>query len=342
MKLQSSRFHLSKFLKMETYMVLFLLTHIVVVTVAKMNRQEEKQLEEKYGKLIEMSARENALTFNGNRFRKFARNTPRNYSIIIMFTALATGRGCKICREVSNEFHIVADSFKIDTKKRRNQPQKQFFVSIDFDTAPDAFQIMNLEQAPVIMHFPEKGKPQKVDTMDLSSKGFSADAMAKFVEERTGAHIRIVRPTNVQGLGTLFVIFVVICFILYFRFDNLQFLYNTKGWGILILGFVVIMVSGQMYNNMKGVPVAEKTSEGVSFINSNPQMQFVAESYIIIMLHGGIVVGMIMLTDVQKGHVSKRRTFAIIGIVLLALFYSIMLSIFRYKNEDYPFSFLFK
>ena len=54
-----------------------------------------------------------------------------NYSIIIMFTALSTGRGCKICKQVSDEFYIAADSHKMSTTKQ-NQLQNTFFVSIDF------------------------------------------------------------------------------------------------------------------------------------------------------------------------------------------------------------------
>ena len=319
--------------------ILLLLTNLIT---AKTNRQEEKQLEEKYGKLMEMSGRENVFSFNGNRFRKFARNSPRNYSMIVMFTALSTNRGCKICQQVSDEFYIVGDSFDREFRKSGgDQPQKQFFVSIDFDTAPDVFSIMNLEQAPVIMHFPDKGKPQKIDTMDLASKGMSADAIAKFVDERTGTHIRIVRPTNKKGLGSLIVIFFVFATILYYRFDHLHFLYNTKMWGVLIVSFVVIMCSGQMYNSIRGVPVAEKTSSGVSFISSNPQFQYIAESYIVIILYGGIVIGMIMLTDVKKGTLSKRQTFATIGITLVALFFSVTVSVFRVKNPEYPFRFLF-
>jgi oligosaccharyltransferase complex subunit gamma len=321
--------------------ILLLLTNLVFIT-AKTNRQDEKQLEEKYGKLLEMSARENVISFNGNRFRKFARNSPRNYSLIVMFTALSTNRGCKICRQVADEFDIVGDSFDREFRNRADdQPQKQFFVSIDFDTASDVFSIMNLEQAPVMMHFPEKGKPQKSDTMDLANKGMSADAIAKFVDERTGFHIRIVRPTNKKGLGALIVIFLLFFTILYYRFDHLQFLYNSKMWGVLIVSFVVIMCSGQMYNSIRGVPVAEKTSNGVSFISGNPQYQYIAESYIVILLYGGIVIGMIRLTDVKKGTVSKRKTFATIGIALVAFFFSVTISVFRVKNNDYPFRFLF-
>ena len=325
--------------KMMAITIIFILSNAFLV-MGKMNRQEERQLAEKYGKLIEMSARQNVLDFNGNRFRKFARNSPRNYSMIIMFTALSTGRGCKICKQVSEEFYIVADSHKLSTSKQE-QLQKTFFVSIDFDSAPDVFQIMNLDQAPVIMHFREKGKPQKSDTMDIASKGLTADAIAKFVEDKTGTNIRVVRPTNLTGVGAIFSFFVLLCTIIYYRFDHLQFLYNSTMWGVILVSYVVIMTSGQMYNAIRGVPVAEKTSRGVSFISSNPQYQYIAETYIVIMLYGGIVVGMIMLTDSKKGSSGKKQTLATFGIILVALFYSFTISLFRAKNSEYPFRFLF-
>ena len=325
--------------KMMTITIILMLSHAMLVE-GKMNRQEEKQLDEKYGKLIEMSKKENVLDFNGNRFRKFARNSPRNYSMIIMFTALSTGRGCKICKQVSDEFYIAADSHKMSTTKQ-NQLQNTFFVSIDFDSAPDVFSIMNLDQAPVIMYFPEKGKPKNSDTMDIASKGLTADAIAKFVEEKTGTHIRVVRPTNMYGIIVIFVCFVLLCTIIYYRFDHLQFLYNSTMWGVMIVGYVVIMASGQMYNAIRGVPVAEKTSRGVSFVSSSPQYQYIAETYIVIMLYGGIVIGMIMLTDSKKGSSGKKRTLATFGIALIALFYSFTISLFRVKNPEYPFRFLF-
>ena len=327
-------------LKMKHFYAVAVLANLLL-TSAKMSRKEENQLEEKYGKLIEMAAKENVFSFNGNRFRKFARNMPRNYSTIIMFTALQTGRGCRICKEVSDEFHVVADSYRRDFGGREHgQPQKEFFVSVDFDGAPDAFQIMNLEQAPVIMHFPEKGKPEKADTMDLAHKGMSADAIAKFVDERTGSRIRVVRPTSAKGILGWLSLCALVCIFLYYRFDHLQFLYNSKMWGVLIVGYVVILLSGQVYNGIRGVPVAEKTGSGVSFISTNPQFQYIAESYIIILLYGGIVTGMIMLTDVKKGHLTKKKGLVTIGIVLVALFFSITISVFRVKNPEYPFRFL--
>ena len=307
-----------------------------------MNRKDERKLAEKYHKLKDLSGKRSVLKLDGNRFREFARNSPRNYSLIIMFTALRTGRNCKICQEVSDEYQVVADSFRLGSTKAEREAL--FFGMADYDGAPDAFQIMKLEQAPVFIHFPDKGKPQRVDTMDISNAGFRAEAIAKFVNDRTGVRIRITRPPNYKGFGAFGLVAFLIACILYLRRDNLEFLYNTKAWGIIIVGFVVIMMSGQTWNSIRGPPVAQKSSSGVAFIHENAQFQYIAESYIILFLYGGIVVGMIMVTDanVKKGHVSKRRMFAIIGIALIAVFYSFILSIFRSKADGYPFSFLLR
>lgn len=44
---------------------------------------------------------------------------------------------------------------------------------------------MRLNTAPVYMHFPPKGKPKAADTMDIQRVGFAAEAIAKWISERT-------------------------------------------------------------------------------------------------------------------------------------------------------------
>lgn len=44
---------------------------------------------------------------------------------------------------------------------------------------------MRLNTAPVFIHFPAKGKPKSADTMDIQRVGFSAEAIAKWISERT-------------------------------------------------------------------------------------------------------------------------------------------------------------
>lgn len=48
---------------------------------------------------------------------------------------------------------------------------------------------MRLNTAPVYMHFPAKGKPKAADTMDIQRVGFSAEAIAKWISERTDIQV---------------------------------------------------------------------------------------------------------------------------------------------------------
>ena len=70
---------------------------------------------------------------------------------------------------------------------------------VDFDEGPDVFQAMKLNTAPVFMHFPAKGKPKKADNMDLQRVGFGAEAISKWIAERTEVNIRVFRPPNYTG-----------------------------------------------------------------------------------------------------------------------------------------------
>ena len=78
---------------------------------------------------------------------------------------------------------------------------------VDFDEGPDVFQIMKLNSAPVFMHFPAKGKPKKLDSMDLQRVGFGAEAIAKWIGERTDVHVRVFRPPNYTGTVALLTLF---------------------------------------------------------------------------------------------------------------------------------------
>jgi oligosaccharyltransferase complex subunit gamma len=50
---------------------------------------------------------------------------------------------------------------------------------------------LRLNTAPVFMHFPPKGKPKTADTMDISRIGFSAEAIAKWIAERTDIQVKL-------------------------------------------------------------------------------------------------------------------------------------------------------
>ena len=77
------------------------------------------------------------LILNQPYFRRcIFRSKPRNYSVIVMFTALNPKRGCSVCQEASDEFTILANSFRFSSMYSHNL----FFGVVDFDDGSEVFQ----------------------------------------------------------------------------------------------------------------------------------------------------------------------------------------------------------
>ena len=100
-------------------------------------KKEGAALAEKVQQLVDLSAKRPVIRLNGNKFRDYVRNSPRNYSIVVMFTALSAQRQCAICKQASEEYAIVANSYRYSQSYSDNL----FFAMVDFDEGPDVFQV---------------------------------------------------------------------------------------------------------------------------------------------------------------------------------------------------------
>nr|CAG4644945.1 EOG090X09EZ [Leptodora kindtii] len=317
------------------------LAFIITFSECQKKKQDMSGLNERYQQIMEMSAKRTVIRLNGNKYRELVRASPRNYSSIVMFTAMSPKRQCTICKHALDEYQIVANSFRY----HQQYTDKLFFALVDFDEAQDVFQQLKLNTAPVIMHFPAKGKPKRTDTMDIQRVGFAAEALARWVGEQTEIQIRILRPPNYSATIALVALFAVIGGLLYLRRNNLEFLYNKSMWAVMALFFVFTMTSGQMWNHIRGPPFVHRTNTGnIAYVHGSSQGQFVLETYIVMGITAVTVLGMILMTEAAsgKGDIRKRRTMAIIGMGLMAFFFSLILSIFRSKAHGYPYSFLLK
>lgn len=303
-------------------------------------KQKGQTLSEKVQHLMDMNLKKSVLKFNGHKFREYVKQSPRNYSVIIMLTAMAPSRQCAICRHAHDEFTIVANSYRYSPI----YSNKLFFVMVDFDEGSDVFQMLRLNTAPVFMHFPAKGKPKGADTLDIHRVGFSAEAIAKFVHERTDIQIRIFRPPNYSGTVAVVTIGALLAGFLYLRRNNLEFLYNKQLWGTLAIFFCFAMISGQMWNHIRSPPLVHRSQNGgIAYIHGSSQGQLVIETYIVMFLNAMIVIGMILLTESGwQSDMRKGRIMVVTGLVLVVVFFSFLLSVFRSKAQGYPYSFLFK
>merc|ERR1711971_1459901 len=141
----------------------WILTLVLALCISYVLCQSSKKkdtgtsLSDKVQQLIDSTAKRPVIRLNGNKFRDYVRNAPRNYSIMVMFTALSATRQCAICKQAHEEYQVVANSYRYS----QHYSNKLFFAMVDFDEGPDVFQTMKLNSAPVFMHFPARANQRK-------------------------------------------------------------------------------------------------------------------------------------------------------------------------------------
>ncbi|XP_043982741.1 magnesium transporter protein 1-like isoform X3 [Gambusia affinis] len=273
-------------------------------------RKKETLLSEKVTQMMDWTSKRSVIRMNGEKFRRFVKAPPRNYSVFIMFTALQPQRQCGVCKQADEEFHVLANSWHYSSAFTN----RIFFASVDFDEGSDVFQMLNMNSAPTFLHFPPKGKPRQSDTYELQVRGFSADQLARWVADRTDVQIRVMRPPNYAGPLLLGFLLAVIGGLAYLRRNNLEFLFNKNVWAFSAL----------------------------SYIHGSSQAQFVAETHIVLLFNGAVTAGIILLCEAATSDIDtgKRKIMCVAGMCLVMLCFSWLLSIFRAKYHGYPYSFL--
>ncbi|XP_076799649.1 dolichyl-diphosphooligosaccharide--protein glycosyltransferase subunit TUSC3-like [Clavelina lepadiformis] len=305
-------------------------------------KTKQEVLQEKVHQLMEWSNRRTVIQMGGSKFANYVKSKPRNYSVIVMFTALNPKRGCSVCQEASDEFTILANSYRFSPAYSNSL----FFGVVDFDDGQDIFRTLGLNSAPAFIHFPAKGKRKAVDTYDIQRYGFHADNIAKWMAERTEIVVRIFRPPNYMGTVVLVLLFSLAGGLLYVRRNSLDFFYNKTFWGVLSIFIVLGMTSGQMWNHIRGPPYYHRNPQNgaIHYIHGSSQGQLVAETHLVMLINAAIVVGFALLSEVHNPEmeVSKRRVFAIGGLVMVVFFFSLLISVFRRKYQSYPYSLLIR
>jgi len=181
--------------------------------------------------------------------------------------------------------------------------------------------------------------------MDFQRMGIDADAMAKFILDRAEVQIRVLRPPNYAAPVVVLLLAMLVLGLLYMRRNNLEFLCNRTFWGIACLFIVFAFMSGHMWNHIRGPPFImtnPQTRETV-FVHSSTQFQLIAETYIVMGLYAAVTAGVIVLHEAgnSKGDPGKRRLWTCIGLGMVVVFFSLLLSVFRSKYGGYPYHFLF-
>ena len=176
---------------------------------------------------------------------------------------------------------------------------------------------------------------------EFSAQTVGADAVARFVKQHTGKEFQIVRPFNyaklfttiavvVGGIATVTVGYPLV----------LPVLQSRKLWAAFTLVAILLFTSGHMFNHIRKVPYMAQDRQGnIMYIAAGFSTQYGVESQIVaacyaLMAFCVINLGMRVPQIAQEG----RQTLAVwVWSAVLAFVFSFLISVFRAKNNTYPF-----
>lgn len=304
---------------------------------------KEVSCDERLDQIMDLSLRKPVTKMNSEKFNKFVNVKDRNYDVIVMLTALNPQRSCHICRQAYDEFVVTAQSFKMTP---HHESRKLFFAFVDYDEGSDVFNTLNINSAPGFYYFAEKGNPKSPEELNIQRLGFSADVIGRWIYDKTGMSFKIVRPPNFSGPILVGILTIVLLSILYAGRHSLSVILNRNTVAVTAVMIVLFMTSGQMWNHIRGAPFMQRNNKGqVNYIHNSSNGQFVVETYLVMILSGGIALGMILATEAMRANSridgKRKNFFAVLGLALMVLFYSLLLATFRRKSYGYPYRLLF-
>lgn len=323
-------------------MLKFLIFACMISVAITDNAYNDDKLQEKIQKLIERTSKDTLLRVDIKDFKEFMKSSPRNYSTILMLTALNEQRGCQVCGPVYLEYKAIAHSWK----KSSDYSNKLFLAYADFDNGGmEIFQALKIGHAPVFIHFPPKGKPTSQDQYDMQRRGLQAEGIIQWINERANVNIKLIRPIDISQHvpkiigGVILLAFLVYAFL---KRKNMEFLFNANIWSIIVIAFILAFLSGQTWNSIRTPPFSRSgaKSNKDAFIAGSNQFQYVAESYIVIGLYALIAFGFIIMNEIYRFKSLKYRfLFMCIGLLIVIAISCVLLSIFEFKFGGYPYGF---
>ncbi|CAM9243333.1 unnamed protein product [Laminaria digitata] len=222
-----------------------------------------------------------------------------------------------------------------------------FFVA-DFSRNQRSFQQLGLQSVPKIMHFPpslaegEGGRYEVDPSQHMMMGGKStAEEMARFVKDRTGASISIVRAEPPVAI-ILCVLLVLAVLAIKPLLANLGALLRTVQnkylWLTISLMVYTFGISGGVYDIIRNPAMFTFKQDGsILWFHPQANVQFVGEGFItgfMTLLCGVSGIILVHVAPKMKSHGSRHLTAGMSGAFFVFLFINV-LKLYKSKNPWY-------
>jgi len=283
---------------------------------------------------------------NDGTYDFYMTETPRPYSVVVLFTANHPRYKCTVCKSTVSEFRVMASSYAMSLSGGM-QGDEIFFVVVDIDSSRGVFEKYKFTTVPQLFVVPPSGSqeppyqvnPKRSFMMDSQP---DAEKMAKFVQSQLGVHITITRSIT-KVVIMLIVLFGGLALLIKPVINRLDFflgLIRKKVlWMFVSLGLYTTSISGMIYDIIRNPPpffLNHQTGQ-IVFFHPQSNQQFVIEGFIIGFLNVGCAVALICLCTFMKRFKDSQNRSTFIGAcftTFVILLYSII-SLYRVKNRWY-------
>lgn len=256
----------------------------------------------------------------------------RNYTAVVLLTALQPQFGCQLCRAFAPEFDALARSSPNDDSLR--------FGVLDFADGQGTFQKLQLTTAPNVWLFPpgDAGHTK----FDFTSNEVQAEEVAAWVSRHAGKDVRVRRPFNYAKLAITAVLVAGTAAAFRLAYPRLKVvLYSRYLWATASLLIILMCTGGHMFNTIRKTPyIASDGQGGISYIAGGFQNQFGFETQMVAAIYAVLSFATVHLAImVPRIRDTTRQSIAVWvwSLVILCLF-SYLLQVFKTKNGSYPFS----
>lgn len=284
--------------------------------------------------------------------RDYVETPNRKYTVIVLFSPPDPTMECILCQYVYAEFYTVANSYALASP---GPPTGNIcFVVVDLAEAsgpspgplpPDAV------LAPSILMFKRNCRGFDPQPLNYHLSGMDAVIMARWVYRHTDVRIKIVRLQAYERLLYLAGVSVIVARVLAGLGLRWETLVARRTLATVAVGFCCHMTGGVMWNRIQ---------EPRLFIReiTDCKKQSIVDTYVMTVMYGAVVAGMILIIEARGGVLRGRRSCPsqlrcvptsppatdlrlLSGLGLVCVFFSAILSFYRFRMQAYPFHFLF-
>lgn len=290
---------------------------------------------ERVHQLKQLSATQGLVHLSYFHFQEWVAWSARNYSFLLLFVATTSELQCVFCGPALEEFAILGQS----VRRSASLQDRLFLGVVDYPDGAEIFGRMGVQMVPSVVFVPagRQPTPSQVIRMDVERRGYSAEAMSGWLAAAANVPVEIVRPPDYwKAYGLLgFVVLAGVLAAAAWKWGAFAPSRAIAELGVVV--FCALMVSGHMFNRIRQTPPYQRSGQSLILVSRVSNNQYAYETFLVCGLHLGFsgcviaVVGKTGPRHARKGMVVAAAT------IMATLFYTCIVSLFRYKVDDYPY-----